>query len=290
MIKNGTIWGGILALLLLAAPTYAQEKGAVEAGAQTVGVSGALPNLGDIAIETGNVYDYTFTTAPTDWWVQSGVWEMTNRWSCAPGWSWFGGRSEEVAAVWNKRRFAGDLSIHFYFAFKMGLTGAPAWYYRPSDVALSFFGDGKNLGSGYSLIIGADGNRRSLLLKGDQIVAQSQNKAALLPILADGQPEMNALHRHWWYVRVEKVGDRIECYLDNKLFLTYDDPAPLDSGQLALWTFNNGIMVSRVQIYYEQELQQRARKVVRLPGEEQSAKPQQVSSRPADKARAKAQG
>lgn len=269
-MKKSSVWralklGALFALPFLAQPLTGSAEAQVPAGPRTIGMSGVVPDLKSVEINTGNVYDYTFASAPTDWWVQSGVWEMTNRWSCSPGWSWFGGRSEEIAAVWNKRKFSGDMSIQFYFAFKMGLTGTPRWNYRPSDVALSFAGDGKNLGSGYSLIIGADGNKRSMLMKGDKVVAQSAEKAALLPVLADGQPSMNDLHRHWWYVRINKIGSRIECYLDNELFLTYDDPNPLDAGQIALWTYNNGIMLSRVQIYYEQELRNATRQVVAQP-------------------------
>jgi hypothetical protein len=244
---------------LLALPVWAQDKAPQDrsAGAQLIGLSGA-GGIGELAknveINTDNVYDYTFSAAPTDWWVQSGVWEMTNRWSCSPMWSWFGGRSEEVASVWNKRKFSGDQSIQFYFAFKMGLGGTPRWPYHPSDVGLSFCGDGKNLGSGYTLIVGADGNTHSVLMKGGKTVAESSEKAALLPVMTDGQPSTNDLHRHWWYVRVNKIGSRVECYLDNQLLFTYDDPKPLDLGQMALWTYNNGIMLSRVQIYYENEL------------------------------------
>ncbi len=157
------------------------------------------------------------------------------------------------------------MSVQFYFAFKMGLTGSPRWHYRPSDVGVSFFGDGKNLGSGYSLVVGADGNKRTVLLKGDKVVAESKDKAALLPILADGQPSMNDLHRHWWYVRINKIGSRVETYLDNQLILTYDDPSPLDAGQIALWTYNNGIMLSRVQIYYEQEQKNAMLKIAAPP-------------------------
>jgi hypothetical protein len=248
-----------------AAPASAQEK---SAGPELIGLSGA-GGIGELAknveINTQNVYDYTFSAAPTDWWVQSGVWEMTNRWSCSPQWSWLGGRSEEIASIWNKHRFSGDQSIQFYFAFKMGLAGTPRWIYHPSDVALSFCADGKNLGSGYSLIVGADNNSHSILMKGDKVVAQNSEKPALLPVMSDGMPATNDLHRHWWYVRINKIGSRIEAYLDNNLILTYEDPKPLDLGQIALWTYNNGIMLSRVQIYYEDEVRGAARIEVKEP-------------------------
>ena len=227
---------------------------------EAVGFSGAMPDFKSIEIENSHVYDYTFTTAPTDWRVQSGIWEMTNRWSCSPGWSWFGGRSEGAtdgtAAVWNKHRFQGGMSMQFYFAFKHKLPVVPEeWRYRLADAGVTIFGDGKNLGSGYSLIIGANNNTRSLFLRRGQIIAESRAPEALLPTMADGYPEdLNLLHRRWWYVRINKIGPRVECWLDNKLIFKYKDPKPIDVGQVALWTYNNGIMLSRVQIYYENQL------------------------------------
>jgi hypothetical protein len=239
---------------LVAACSLAMLSSGANAAPETISLSGTLPDLKTVHIDNSHVYDYTFTSAPTDWRVQSGVWEMTNRWSCSPGWSWFGGRSEEIASVWNKRKFSGDVSVQFYFAFKMGLTGTPAWHYHPSDVGISFAADGKSLNSGYSFIVGADNNSRSVLMKGEKVVAESKAQAALLPALTDGNPDMNQLHRRWWYVKVNKIGPRVECWLDNQLLFTYLDSKPLDMGQIALWTYNNGIMLSRVQVFYENEV------------------------------------
>ncbi len=243
-----------MALVLGAAASAMAAGSAAQAAPETIGLRGTMPNLDSVQIDNAHVHDYTFASAPTDWRVASGVWEMTNRWNCSPGWSWFGGRSEEVAAVWNKRKFSGDVSVQFYFAFKMGLTGNPAWLYHPSDVAITLDGDGKNLSSGYSFIIGADNNSHSLLMKGANVVAESTDAKALLPVMTDGMPDMSVLHRRWWYVRVNKVGPRVECWLDNNLLFAYNDPKPLDAGQFALWTYNNGIMLSRVQVFYENEV------------------------------------
>ena len=38
------------------------------------------------------------------------------------------------------------------------------------------------------------------------------------------------------------------------MLFAYDDPNPIDAGQIALWTYNNGIMLSRVQIFHENEV------------------------------------
>jgi len=145
------------------------------------------------------------------------------------------------------------VSVQFYFAFKMGLSGSRRWDEYPSDAAVTICGDGRNLSSGYSFIVGADNNQRSILMRGDTVVAQSNDTAALLPTFTDGRPTDEQMHRRWWYVKINKIGSRVECWLDNKLLFTYNDPKPLDMGQVALWTYDNGIMLSRVQIYYANE-------------------------------------
>ena len=223
------------------------------AHAQTIGLSGTMPNLESVQINSAHVYDYTFASPPTDWWVQSGNWDMTNRWSCSPGWSWFGGRSEEVAAIWNKRHFSGDTSVQSYFAYKMGVTGTGRWPEYPTNAGLTILGDGKNVGTGYTLIVGSDNNTRSVLMRNGEIVAQTTKPDALLPSVVDGMPSSNEVHRHWWYLRMNKVGSKVDCYLENKLILSYTDPDPIQSGQTAIWTYDNGILLSRVQIYFERE-------------------------------------
>ncbi len=238
-----------------AAPAPIAALSGAASGAQTsIGFAGALPDLKKVNLETRHVYDYTFSSAPTDWKIASGKWEMTNRWSCSPGWSWFGGRSDETAAIWNKRKLAGDMSAQVYFAFKMGMTGVSSWPEYPSDAALTICGDGKNLGTGYTFIAGADENTRSVLLKNGVVVAASTAPEAILPRLSDGNPGNDAIHRRWWFSRVDKSAGKISCFLDDKLVLTYNDAAPLKGGQTAVWTYNNGLMLARVQLYYQNEI------------------------------------
>ena len=229
----------------------------------SIGFQGIKPRLDQVAVTSPHVLDYTFAAAPTDWRVQSGVWEMTNRWSCAPGWSWFGGRSNETAAIWNKRKFSGDISVQFYIGFKMENSGTfdPVtkeyrWWEYPADVAVTIGGDGQNLSSGYTFIVGANDNQRTVLLRGDKVVEESTAREHVLASYEDGTDDMdNRVHRRWWYMRIDKVGSRVSCYLDNRRVFSYLDPKPLDAGQIALWTYKNGIMLSRVQIYYQNEAQ-----------------------------------
>ena len=254
-------------------PLLVLLAGRVLAEPQNIELAGALPVLRDVQVESANVRDYTFTSAPTDWWVQSGVWEMTNRWSCSPGWSWFGGRSDEVASIWNKRKFSGDLSVQCYFAFKMDTSGTKAWrdgvggwMERPADFAITTCGDGTNLGSGYSFIVAAENNQHCVLLKQGKVVMESSAPEAILASNIDGKVDTNKLHRKWWFAKINKIGDRVECWLDNNLLFTYTDPKPLNDGQMALWTYSNGIMLARVQIFYENEVRSSLAHRPKTPG------------------------
>ena len=242
----------LMATAAVAAPTATPVALPADAP-PTLALSGASFDLKDVSVNSKHVYDYTFSTAPVDWRVAAGVWEMTNRWSCSPGWSWFGGRSDEVAAIWNKRKVGGDQSAQMYFAFKMGLN-VPQWPEYPSNVALTICGDGTNLGSGYVFIAGAKDNTCSLLMKDGEVVARSEKPDAILPRLTDGHPDNDTIHRRWWYARLDKVGDTITASMDGKPVLTYTDKTPIDGGQTAIWTYNNGIMLARVQLYFERDL------------------------------------
>ncbi|NLJ37132.1 MAG: tetratricopeptide repeat protein, partial [candidate division WS1 bacterium] len=108
---------------------------------------------------SSNVYDYTFSSAPTDWLARGGLWNATNRWSCSPQWSWYGGYSPTgIAALWNKREFVGDIVVELYCAFTMRQGRNPS-YLPPNDVNITICGDGANPDSGYSFIVGGDDNR-----------------------------------------------------------------------------------------------------------------------------------
>lgn len=215
---------------------------------------------------SGNVYDYTFSKAPTDWVMRSGEWNATNRWTCSPQWSWYGGYAPDgIAAMWNKREFTGDIVVEMYFGFKMRMNRSPT-YLPPNDMNITICGDGANPDSGYSFVIGGDENRWTRIMKGQQVLAETRELAGLWPIIEDGQPPTYEWHRKWWGIRVCKSGSKLAVYLDNKKVLEAEDPAPLPSGRVAVWTLNNDIITPRIKIYYEGE------KLVRSPMPEDTVK------------------
>ncbi len=209
---------------------------------------------GAVNIYSDHVYDYTFSDPPTDWMIAGGLWEATNRWTCSPQWSWFGGFEQDgLAAVWNKRQFTGDITVEAYCAFKMGVAPATRSYRNPNDMNITICGDGANPSSGYSFIYGGDLNSSSRIMKGTEVLVENRSLEALLPIFEDAYPSTYDFHRKWWMLRVRKEGDKLSFWVDNKLIGEVVDPAPLETGRVAVWTRDNGLILSRIKIYYENE-------------------------------------
>jgi len=229
-------------------------------GGRIAFVNGGLPvDPGDLSLESYNVKDYTFSTAPRDWLITSGTWATTNRWMCQPQWSWYGGFANNApAAIWTKEEFSGDMEVEEYLCYKMGTDVVGRPYKNPNDMCISLCGDGGNLDSGYSFILGAEHNTATRIMRGDKVLAQTTDPANLLPSWANGQPSLYRWHRHWWALRARKVGDLLQFYMDEHLMLEVHDPNPLEQGRVALWTYDNGIIIPRVKIYYQQTVRPRS--------------------------------
>lgn len=122
-------------------------------------------------------------------------------------------------------------------------------YSDPSDINCTICADGQNLCSGYSFIYAGDHNKKAKILRRDQVVAETDKGVFINPISPNAD-----FHRHWFETRIHKVAGHIEYHMDNQLLLQYDDPDPLPDGHIALWSYNNGLLVSRVKISAEQRL------------------------------------
>lgn len=216
-----------------------------------------LKNLGaagTVRVSSSGTLEYTFDRAPVDWKVESGRWGLLNKWICDPRWSWFGGRTETIAALWNKRLFRGDQSIEVNVALMMRRDEPPydrAGYERGGDFNLVLCGDGTNLHSGYSLICGGDGNRWTRLYRNGQPVAESLLEAGRFPGDRIRQPDKIELHQRWFRLRLEKRGARISFYRDGHRAFEFVDPEPLDGGRMAVWTCLNGMLLARARIAAE---------------------------------------
>jgi hypothetical protein len=212
--------------------------------------AGGKPKIADVAYWSDNVLDYAFDSAPTDWWTGSGTWDVTNRWSCTPDWSWFGGTSPQPskgeylgkALIWCKRRFEGDVALDYFTGPKMldGANGRGSRE-RMQDFNAVLCGDGVDVDSGYAFLVAPGGSDEVKLLRLGKEVASSTD--FLMP---------RAGHNRWTYLRAWKQGGHISLWFEGQLVLAYDDPDPLTGGYCGVWTQDNGILVPKVTIYHQQ--------------------------------------
>jgi len=200
---------------------------------------GSLIYADDIAVATPLVHDYTFETAPTDWSVRQGTWEITSRWSCTPGWAWFSGcNSNGYALIGTKAAYEGDQDVVMYVAPKMMPVDGKRYSESFGDVYLGFCSDGASGSSGYQVAFAGQSSSYTVLRRQGQVVAQCPYR---LP--------QSGEHNDWLRLMLRKRGPKITVWVWDAKILEYDDTQALDAGRLVLGTRDNGIMVPRVTIY-----------------------------------------
>lgn len=247
--------GRALAIEVFGSRARVEGEGGPEAalppGPRPIAVRG-LPDsaLGRARVVSPQAIDERFDEAPWGFEARGGEWRMMNRWVCDPEWSWFGGSSASVASLWGTRPFGGDFAADVFVApLNRGATDIGE---RPGDLNLTVLGDGVSLASGYCLILGGGENRWSRLTRSGRLLWGSTDARALLP----GPEERDdagkdLLHKAWFRVRLERAGAVLRGFLDDDRLFEAPDPEPLPDGRLAVWTRNNGILVSRVRIAAE---------------------------------------
>jgi len=209
-----------------------------------------------VAVSSPNVHEYLFRRAHTDWRVVAGIWEVTNRWQCDPRWTFFSGRSSwKLAAIWNKRKLSGNVTLDFYVGPKMDRERGQNYEYV-SDMNCTLAADGSDLSSGYSFLFGGFGNTKTVLLRENKVVVEGKWKNSQ-GYMQEGQPAIipssrgMSIHRMWFHVKAQKKGGRLRLWIDDQLVIDYTDDKPLTGDHVALWTWNNGIMMARVVVSAE---------------------------------------
>jgi len=203
--------------------------------------SGARVAKDGVDIFSRCVTVYSFHKAPVDWRTVAGQWEVTNRWACDPRWSFFAGeqRGDPLVAMWNKRDFGSDVTLEFAAGIRHDPDRGGTGYHYASDINAVICGDGADLRNGYNFIFGGWNNRCTRILRNGQAVAETREFRF---------PRDRSIHRRWFYFKMQKQGRRLRLYVDNHLALEYNDPQPLTGRKVAIWSWQNDIMVARVRV------------------------------------------
>ena len=128
--------------------------------------------------------------------------------------------------LWLRRKIPRDVRIEL-----------DAWSTDPrGDIKIEVFGDGHSydpdggayMASGYAVVFGGWGNSKSIIARldehGKELVARADRK--VIPN-----------QRYRW--KIERRGKTLTWYVDNELFLKYEDPRPLEGVGHEYLGFNN---------------------------------------------------
>jgi hypothetical protein len=198
----------------------------------------------NITVTSPNIKTYTFSRSADDWRVATGTWEVTNRGSCDPRWSWFSRvNTEGLASIWHKSSFRGDVTVEFFAGIKM-LKLSPGYPRYARDIDVTICADGKQVTHGYQFLFGGFANKKTALYRFEEPLQEVEGKEVVFPL------HWNT-HRRWFYFKVRKTGNRLRLYWNDKVLLDQTDSELLNGDRIALWTYKNGIMISRVRLSAE---------------------------------------
>lgn len=191
---------------------------------------------------TPNVLDYSFTAAPVDWRSARGTWEIAERWTCSPQWSFFAGQNDASPLLWSRFATQGDWTLEAYLASPMDLARGER---SPSDLNITVGGNGVDLASGYSFIFAGKARSVNQIRRGDAVAWE---KPFVMP------PGVGETHQDWFYVRLERrqtpQGVRFRYSVNGRELANYLDPKPLaDGGRIGFWTQNGGLSIARVRLW-----------------------------------------
>lgn len=200
---------------------------------------GAVIDPADLEIFSSAVRTYTFEEAPVDWRIDSGTWEVTNRWSCSPQWTWLAGWHQKGRAMIRSRwAVRGDQRTDIYVGARMmPRLDRDGHYEELRDLHFGICGDDD--GGGYHIIIGGNRNERSAILRNGEPVVT--NTTYRIP-----QAER---HNNWLLVTIIRTGSTVSVSVWGEEIMRYDDPEPLEGGYVSFGTEENGITVPRITTY-----------------------------------------
>ena len=202
------------------------------------------------------VCDY-FNESPHGWIINGGEWQIINRFQCQPSWSHMICQTlDGLGAVWRKQRFTGDLTVEFY-------AGTRHEYYNyAGNMNCTIMAKRPTPSEGYTVTnteFDLSGSQKwSRLYKNGQEQQKSDGyfiprrrndmyRRVLNPLIAQGRP----YHGAWFYIKLRKIGEKLEYYFDDELVFTETDPEMIQEGLVGIWTFVHSMTLAQIQITFE---------------------------------------
>ena len=207
-----------------------------------------------LRLRAAEVSELVFEQAPAGWWSTAGDWQIGSRWPCMPQFSWLNGTARPTAEFWQKTPIAGDLVAQAMIGARMLERLRTDEQEKFDGMRLTICGNGQNPQTGYSLELAAEPAGYTRLYRGKKVVATS----------TVGMPPWRERHNLWVDLRLERHGDELIGWYQNRCLFRYTDPEPLKDGQVGVSTPHNTLVTPYLAVYGHEQparpLPEKARK------------------------------
>jgi len=171
---------------------------------------------------------HRFEHVAPDWRPSCGRWVLHSGMTCIAWDHWITAFAEPDALLWNKFAFPRDMRVAFWVSEATEGEETGEHYHFPyHDIRVVVSGDGRTARSGYCFhVAGGPYKDRTRLLRNGEVVAETRG----LRIVMGGHCNRPRTFK----VGVRRSGGRIVLTINDRVFLSYDDPKPLGPGQIAM--------------------------------------------------------
>lgn len=234
LARQGEAWSGTVD----GAP---YEVPAVEPGTVCLGLRGEGGRIlvESLRLRAADVAEMVFEQAPAGWWTTAGDWQVGSRWPCMPQFSWLNGTARPTAALWQKTPIAGDVVAQAMIGARMLERLRSDEQEKFDGMRLTICGNGRDPRTGYSLELAAEPSGYTRLYRGKRVVATS----------TVGMPPWRERHNLWVDLRLERHGDELVGWYQNRCLFRYRDPEPLKDGQVGVSTPHNTLVTPYLAVY-----------------------------------------
>jgi hypothetical protein len=247
-----------------------------------------LTDMSKSKVTRDNIIDEFFNESPYMWLANGGDWQIINRFQCTPSWSHMIGEAPTgLGAFWRKQIFAGDLTLEFYAGSRQG------YYDDAGNLNCTIMADRTSPSRGYTVACtewdqNLSQNWTTMYKNGESIAAtnaylvprrrKGMYRRILNPLVSEGRP----IHGAWYYIKLRKIGDKLEYSFDDEVIFTETDPEAIQEGLIGIWTFVHSMTLAQIKITFE-NVRPRSFPVKRLPLE--TATPAAVTTEAATEAK-----
>ena len=243
-----------------------------EIGTRVLARNFSLSDMAKSKVTRDNVIDEFFNESPYMWLANGGDWQIINRFQCTPSWSHMIGEAPEgMGAFWRKQTFSGDLTLEFYAGTRHG------YYDDAGNLNCTIMADQTSPGRGYTVACtewdqNLSQNWTSMYKNGETIARtnaylvprrrKGMYRRILNPLVSEGRP----IHGAWYYLKLRKIGNKLEYSFDDEVIFTETDPEMIHEGLVGIWTFVHSMTLAQIKITFE-NVRPRAFPVTMLPPE-----------------------